>query len=116
MEEKNKVEKFLKDVKEYAEVRFDIVSLNFQDKFSDIVSSLVSVIILSVMALLILLFAGIGAAIWLGEYFNNASIGFFCITGFYLLLAFLILFNREKWIKFPVMNSLIKKIHFNDEN
>lgn len=116
MEEKNKIEKFLKDIKEYAEVRFDLVSLNVQDKFSDIVSSLVSIIILSVMALLILLFAGIGAAIWLGEYFNNGWIGFFCITGFYLLLALLILFNREKWIKFPVMNSLIKKIHFNDEN
>ncbi|MES2140598.1 MAG: phage holin family protein [Bacteroidota bacterium] len=116
MEENNKVEKFLTDVKEYAEVRFDLVSLNIQDKFSDIVSSLVSIIVLSVLALLILLFAGIGGALWLGEYFNNAPIGFFCITGFYILLAIILFFSREKLIKFPIMNSLIKKIHLNDEN
>ncbi|MES2285114.1 MAG: phage holin family protein [Bacteroidota bacterium] len=116
MEENHKVEKFLRDAKEYAEVRFDLVSLNIQDKFSDIVSSLVSIVILSVLALLILLFAGIGAAIWLGEYFNNAPVGFFCMTGFFILLAFILFFNRERWIKFPIMNSLIKKIHLNDEN
>lgn len=116
MEEKNKVGKFLSDVKEYAEVRFDLISLNIQDKLSGIVSSIVSIIVLSIIVIFILLFAGIGAALWLGEYFNNAPIGFFCITGFYLFLAFLILINREKWIKFPVMNSLIKKMHFNDEN
>ncbi len=116
MEQNNKVEKFLTDVKEYAEVRFDMVSLNIQDKFSDIVSSLVSIVVLSVLALLILLFAGLGAAIWLGEYLNNPPVGFFCITGFYVLLALVLFFNRERWIKFPIMNSLIKKIHLNDEN
>lgn len=116
MEEKNKIEKFLTNVKEYAEVRFELVSLNIQDKLSIIVSSLVSIVVLSVFALLILLFAGIGGAIWLGEYFNNTYVGFFCITGFYILIALIVLINREKWIKFPVMNSLIKKIHFYDEN
>lgn len=116
MEEKNNVEKLLSNVKEYAEVRFDLISLNFQDKLSIVVSSLVSIVIISVLTLLIFLFASIGAALWLGEYFQSASIGFFCVMGFYVLLTFLLLLNREKWIKFPIMNSLIKKINFNDEN
>ncbi|MCE9538188.1 MAG: phage holin family protein [Bacteroidetes bacterium] len=116
MEENNKVEKFLRDIKEYAEVRFGLVSLNIQDKFSDIVSSLVAIVILSVLALLILLFAGVGGAILLGEYFNNPALGFFCIAGFYILLAFILFLEREKWIKFPIRNYLIKKIHLNDEN
>ena len=116
MEEKNKIEKFLINIKDYAEVRFDLVSLNIQDKLSILVSSLVSMMVLSVFALLVLLFAGIGAAIWLDGYFNNSYVGFFCIMGFYILVALIVLINREKWIKFPVMNSLIKKIHSYDEN
>ena len=116
MEEKNNIEKLLSNVKEYAEVRFDLVSLNFQDKLSVVVSSIVSIVIIAVLSLLIFLFASIGAALWLGEYFQNNAIGFFCVMGFYIFLTFLLLVNREKWIKFPIMNSLIKKMNFNDEN
>lgn len=115
MEELNKVEKLAEHIKEYAETRFDLVVLNAQDKFTNILSSLVVSATGIVLGLFVLLFASIGAALWLGECLQSSFLGFFCVAGFYLLVAIIVILNREKWIKMPMINSLLKKININEE-
>jgi len=116
MEEKNKVEKLIGDVKEYAETKLDLVALNLQDKGSDIAASAASVVTLGIIILFVLLFLSLGAALILGNYFQDPSIGFFCIAGFYLIVFLLVYINRHKWIKLPLVNSILKKIHFHENN
>ncbi len=116
MEEKNKVERLLQHVEEYAETRIDLVALNVQDKLGSVLSSIASIVILWILSVFIFLFASVGAAWWIGDYFNSPSIGFFAIAGFDLLVAALVYFNREKWIKLPITNALIKKINFHEED
>jgi hypothetical protein len=116
MEEKHNVEKLIDDVKEYAETRMDIIVLNLQDKISAIISSIASVLLLTVLSLFVVFFLSIGVAWWIGQATESPSIGFFCIAGFYLLLAAIIAFNREKLIKAPIINALLKKINIHEED
>src|SRR5688572_8046476 len=99
MEGKNKVESLLSNVEQYAETRFDLALLSMQEKMGNVISSAVSAVLLSVFGLFVLLFASIGGAWWLGEYVQSPSIGFFAVAGLYLLIAFIIYLNRDRWIR-----------------
>ncbi len=112
----NKLEKMVSDIKEYAETRFDIVVLNTQDKATHVISSIASAVIMGVLGFFILIFISIGIAWSLGEYFHSPSIGFFSIAAFYLLVTLLLYVNREKWIKMPIINSILKKITFHEND
>ena len=116
MEEKNNVERLLKHAEEYAETRFDLAVLNVQEKTGNVLSSVASGFLLTVFSLFVILFASIGGAWMLGEHFHDPSIGFFSIAGFYLVIAVLIYVNREKWIRLPIMNALIRKINIHEED
>ncbi|HKR06282.1 MAG TPA: phage holin family protein [Bacteroidia bacterium] len=116
MEGENKVEQLIRNIKEYAETRFDIALLDIQDKISEILSSIASIAIVAIISIFIIFFTSVGAAWWIGQVLHNPSIGFFCVAGFYLLVAIIIIVNRDKWIKLPIINGLLKKININEED
>jgi hypothetical protein len=115
MEIKSKAEKLLSYIKEYLETRFNLASLAIREKISEVVSSIAAAFILGLLMVFIFLFAGIGTALWLGDYFESTSIGFFCVTGFYAVITLLLFFNRDKWIKEPIVDAIIKKTNINVE-
>jgi len=116
MEGINKVEELIKKLKVYFETRFDIVALNAQDKVSEILSSIASTAVIALVGIFILFFTSVGVAWWVGELLNSPSIGFFCVAGFYLIVGILILINKDKWIKLPLINTLLKKINIHEED
>jgi hypothetical protein len=116
MEEINKIEKMFADVKDYAETRIDIVSLNAQDKISGIMSSIASIMILGVLLIFTVMFLSISGAWALGEYLHSPSIGFLIVAAFYLLIGIVLYIKREDWIKMPIINSILKKITFHENN
>jgi uncharacterized membrane protein len=116
MEEKNKIEKIFTNIKDYAETRLDIVVLNMQDKATGVISSIASAVILGALGLIALMFISIGGAWYLGEYLHSPSIGFFSVAGFYIIAATVLFINREKWIKLPIINSILKKITFHEND
>ena len=115
MELKNKAEKLWSHVKEYLETRFNLASLAIREKISEVLSSIAAAFILGLFLIFIFLFAGIGTALWLGNYFGSAAIGFFCVTGLYSVITLLLFFNRNKWIKEPIIDAIIKKTNINVE-
>ena len=115
MELKNRAEKLINHIKEYLETRLNLASLTVREKVSEVLSSIVSAFILGLLFVFIFLFAGIGTALWLGDYFHSTAIGFFCVTGLYGLITLLLFFNRDKWIKAPVTDAIIKKTNINVE-
>jgi hypothetical protein len=116
MEEKSKIEKMVTDIKDYAETRLDIAVLNAQDKVSHVISSFATVLIVGALAGMTLLFASVAGAWYLGEYLQRPSIGFLCVAGFYLLLGLVLFLMREKWIQLPIINAILKKITFHEND
>jgi hypothetical protein len=116
MEEQSKIEKLVSDVKDYAETRLDIAVLEVQDKATSVISSIAASVVVGVIGVIVLLFLSIGAAWALGEYIHSPSIGFFSVAGFYLLLGLILYLGREKLIKLPIINAILKKITFHENN
>lgn len=116
MEEKNKAEQLFSNVKSYLETRLDIIILNIEDKVSDILSSVATVLIISVISLMVVFFVSVGVAWWIGNAMQNSSVGFFIVGGFYLLLMILVAVFKDQWIKLPVINALLKRININEDN
>lgn len=67
-----------------------------------------------ILAVFVLLFAGLGAAWWLGEAMNNLKAGFFIVCGFYLLLVVVIGLMANKTIIPGLRNLFIRKMYGNN--
>ncbi|AFL80724.1 hypothetical protein Aeqsu_1228 [Aequorivita sublithincola DSM 14238] len=58
--------------------------------------SLVNLLVFGSLSLFVMLFLSVGAAFWLGTFFEEAYIGFLLIGGFYgILLIFMFIFGRK---------------------
>ncbi|UEG49215.1 phage holin family protein [Ferruginibacter lapsinanis] len=108
-----KVEEMIGTVKEYVNVRIESVKLDVAEICSDIISSAIAIFIAASLFLFFILFASIALSIYLNEYTRSSWSGFLIVGCLHLLLAIIIWIARERLIRLPVMNALIKKI-FND--
>lgn len=95
---------------DFSKTSIELYKLKLIDKSADIVSSIVtSMVIFSIVALSLLII-NIGMAFWIGKLLNDIFYGFFVIGGFYAILAIVLTIFRKQWIKNPVSNSIISKI------
>jgi hypothetical protein len=116
MEEKDKIDSLVSHAKQYAETRYDLLLIDIQDKVSDGVASIASILLLAVLSIFFLLFLSIGAAWLVGQATNNPAMGFFSVAGFYLIIALIIYFGRDKLIRIPIINMILKKISIHEED
>lgn len=103
------IESLFKKTADYVETRFDLYKLKTVDKSSDIISSIISKIIVVLVFVLFIFIANIGIALFLGELLGRAYYGFFVLAGFYLITGLLFYSNRKKWFKEPLADRLIRK-------
>ena len=102
------------NIKDYVETRIEIFKLETADSGASAVSSLVSWFIILIVGFIFLLMLTIGAAISIGKMVDNYAIGFFAVTGFYLLVILLLYFNRSNWLRKPLINTIIKNVYDNE--
>jgi len=95
----------------YIETNVELIKLKLINKGSSVVSAFLAYIIIAVFVLMLIAMVSIGAAIWLGKLLGEVYYGFFIIGGFFLLLILIIYGLREKWLKIPITNSLLKNLH-----
>jgi hypothetical protein len=95
---------------QYGQTTFDLLKLKTIDKSTDVVSNVVSWVVVILLAVLFFFTANIGLALWLGEFFEKSYYGFFIVAGFYLLLTLICWLFRRPLIKRPVNNSLVKQL------
>lgn len=99
----------LKDhVKEYVQTRVDILTLTAADKGTKVVSNAVLYSILGFIGVFFFLFLNIGLALLLSDIIGNSYSGFLIISGFYLVLGIILFVMRDKWIKAPIVNTMLK--------
>ena len=104
------VDSLIERVKIYVETRIDLLRLKAIDKSSSFLSLLVSMIIVILMSFIFIMLLSVGVALLLGEMLGKTYYGFFIVAGFYLLVGILLFAFRNKWLKDPIANSLIKNL------
>ena len=95
---------------DYGKTSIELMKLKTIDKTSEVISSLVSQLIVAIIALMFMLFISIGIALWIGDMLGKSYLGFMIVAGAYGLIALLIYFFRERWIKTPLSNSIIHQM------
>jgi hypothetical protein len=95
---------------DYSKTTLKLLKLNAIDKSADVISSLVSRLVVIMTVVLSILIINIGLALWIGKLLGDAFYGFFVIGGFYAILAIFLQVFRDQWIKYPVSNSIIKQM------
>lgn len=114
--DENKLDRLFGHVIECAETRIDLAAINIQDKMSEILASIASVAVVGLLMSFVLLLLSIGAALYLSDYFQSSFIGFLYVAGFYFVTAILVIITRKSLIKLPIINALLKKINFHEED
>jgi len=110
MEEKaTLIESLFEKSEAYAKINLDLYKLKAIDKSADVVSTILSKIILFVVVLLLIISLNTGLAFWIGELVGKWYYGFFIVAAFYVLVA-LILYYFPGLIKSPVNDSIILKM------
>lgn len=104
------IKSLIEKSQDYLETKIEITKLKTVEKSSDLLSSIVVLILLVFQALLCFLFISVALALYLGSLTGSPRTGFFIMGGFYGIVFLIIYLLRDRWIKAPVANLLIKKM------
>lgn len=104
------VESLIDRVKSYVETRIDLLRLKAIDKSSSFISLLISMIVVILILFIALLLLSIGVAFIIGDCIGKAGYGFLIVAGFYLITGLVLFLLRNKWLKKPIANSMIKNL------
>ena len=104
------LESLLEKGEQYGKTTLELLKLKTLDKSADVISNMVSWIVVTVFAVLFFLILNIGIALWLGELMGKSYYGFFAVSGFYAVLALVFVIFRKQLIKKPLNNSIITQV------
>ena len=111
MEEKVDVlNTLLERAADYGNTSLELVKLKAIDKTTDIISSVIPLVIFILLVTSFLVFLNLGIAFWLGEILGKEYYGFFIVAAFYILLGLIIRFLLNKWIKKLIGDYFIRHI------
>jgi len=104
------VESLIDRVKVYVETRIDLLRLKAIDKSSSFLTLLISMIIIILVGFISLILLSIGFALLIGNALGQLCYGFFIVAAFYFITGLVIFMFRDKWLKLPIANTMIKSL------
>ena len=107
----NNIEALFVNASGYIETRIDLMRLKAIDKSSETLSSLAAGLVLMVVGFSIFMLVNIGAALLIGDALGKLSYGFFIVAGFYFIVGIVLFLLKDKWLKMPIKNSIVNKLH-----
>ncbi len=107
----NTFESLFEKAGDFLETRMELWKLKATQKSSDIISTIASRLIMICILMLFIMLANIGIALLLGEWLGKPYYGFLILAGFYLIAGLIFSAFKNKWVKEPVTNAVIKKIY-----
>lgn len=98
-------------IKLYAQQQVDIVKLDAVEKSAKMLSSMVTNLVLGIVALIVLLLLTTAGALFLGQILGNLALGFLIVSLLYIVVG-LILYNfRKSFITSPIVSFFISKVY-----
>lgn len=108
---KNTLESLFESTSNYVETRVELAKLKTVKKSCEVASTLISKMIIGGVIFLFLMVFNMAIGFWLGDMLGKNYYGFFVLALFYLVVGIVIYASRDKWLKTPVANSIIKSIN-----
>jgi hypothetical protein len=111
------IENIRKEIKEYVEVKFDLIRLHTAENLSRILTNMTTVVIGGYLLFLILMFLSFAGGFFFGSLLGSNEAGFLCVAGFYFLLLVVFLVLRKKIVEQPVIKAVVRFMFpkFNDD-
>jgi hypothetical protein len=106
----NMFEPLLETAKSYGKTSLELYKLKALNSIAGLLSAAIHHAAVTIVLLLFVLFASIGAAFWLGEILGEIYYGFFCIAGFYMIACIVLVFILKEFIKKHTKDSIISKL------
>jgi hypothetical protein len=103
------------DVKEYIDNRITLLKLEAVERASKLIALIIAVAALAVFVFLFLMFVGLVAAVLISNWTGLAYMGYLVVALGYVLFGMLLWRKKEKLIRIPLMNAILKQI-FSDED
>lgn len=113
-EEKKSGEKILDLAGDMVENYRNLITIKVVEHSSLAGAASILGILLLVIAVFVLLFAGIGFAWWLGETLHNMKAGFFMVGAAYTVILLILILLSKKTLLPSLRNLIIKKIYEED--
>lgn len=110
-----KVEDLAEKVKDYLNTRISLVKLQFAARTSKVLSNLIASLVVFLILMLFIIFAGIALALALSAWIGPLYSGFLIVAGLFLLTGIIIWKKRESLLRIPIMNSIISQLSNDDE-
>ena len=105
----NTIETLIERMEAYIKTTFELYKLKSLQSSANVLSSLVSRLIVIIIFSSFALILNIGIAFWLGEWLGKTHYGFFIVAIFYLVSGIVLHLFRNKWIKKPLNDKIIKQ-------
>ena len=116
MEEFQKVESLAKHIKEYLNTKISIIKLEIAERLSKLIAWLIAFVVVFFIMLFFVIFFSLAAAYWIGSALDKPFLGFLIVGGFYLLIALLVWWKRERLLRVPLMNALVRQLFAEEKN
>ena len=94
----------------YGKTSIKLLRLKTIDKTAEIISTLISWIVVITAVSLFFTILNIGIAFWIGEMLGKTYYGFFIVAAFYAILGITLRVFRNQWIRRPISNSIISEM------
>jgi hypothetical protein len=109
-EQQHDIDILLTDAGDYLETRTTLWKLKAIESLSDVSGELASGLALIGIASLVVLIFSTGLALLIGYWIGRSFYGFFIMGGVYAILGLVFYAFRNRWLKEPFSNMLIRKI------
>ena len=103
-------------VQDIAQTYYDLARINVAQAGSKAIARAVIFFLLAGLILCILLLAGIGLALFLGNLLKNAAAGYFIVASFYLLVVIVFYLLRKNVVLPFLMNFIVRRIYDKTDN
>lgn len=106
-----RVEELGAHIMEYVNVRMEAVKLSTAEKTSKAIAGALAFAVALQFLLLFLIFASFALAYAFAEWTGKLYWGFLIVAGIYLVAGIIIWMAREKLLRLPLMNAILRQMH-----
>ncbi len=106
----NLIESLLESTIEYGKTSAELVKLKALHKTTDITSSALPHLVVTVVVVFCVLFISLGLALLLGTILENVFYGFLIIGGIYGIIGLLMHLFMHKWMKRKFSDFIVKQL------
>ena len=111
----SKIEELASHTKDYIKAQIDLAKLTAAEKISLLLSGIISGIIAAFFFILVIVFGSVAAAYALSAWIGAGYAGFLIVAAFYLVVGMVLWLTRDRLIRIPIMNSIIRQLFQNKQ-